>query len=365
MMTARLLVCSLTACLFAIALALLLPGAGCSPTEPAVEVVNTQPNESSAPLVEPDDNEPVIAPNTVKPKLWPEIPEANVAESNQPQQPEPNRPEPNETAPAPRVTFNDKCRGILTDFVNDQGMVEYRRLKIKRADLNALLDQFAKLDHDEYARWPEEDKIALWINAYNIQMLNVIIQNYPIKSSAFLRFLWPPTSIRHIDPADAIGVEKWDRYKFMVKGEVFTLSEIEGRFFRKEFGEPRVFLALTQACLSGPPLRNEPYTGHKLYEQLDNQVRKFLSSPRALRIDRENQKVFLSSLFDPTWYGKDFIKKYDTDKKFKAQKPAIRAALNFVAGYLSPEDREFLETGYYTVGYIPFDWRLNDSSEDD
>ncbi|MHC4154940.1 MAG: DUF547 domain-containing protein [Planctomycetota bacterium] len=368
--TARLLASALTPSVFVVALAILIPGADCSSAEPPVAVINTEPNESSKPVVEPDDAEPVIEPNTVKPKPWPNVPEANVvepnevAEPNEPEQGEPNQPEPNETTPPPRVTFHDRCNSVLSRFVDDEGMVDYGKLKLKRRQLDILLDEFANLDPNEYARWAKEDKIALWINAYNVQTLKIIIRNYPIESSRWRRLVWPPTSIRHIEPTDVIGVTKWDRYKFLVKDEAFTLSEIEQELFRKEFGEPRVFLALTQACMSGPPLRNEPYTGYKLNEQLDDQVRKFLAGPRNFKIDRENKKVFLSSLFDPTWYGKDFVKKYDTGKKFKAQKPTVRAVLNFIAGYLPARDKAFLETEYYTVTYITFDWRLNDAAED-
>ena len=373
MATARLWASALTPFVFVVALAILIPSTGCSPPDPSVTVINTEPNESAGPVVEPDDTEPIIAPNTVKPKPWPDVPEANVvepnearievAEPNEPEQGEPNQPEPNAITPPPMVTFHDKCNSILSKFVNDEGMVDYGKLKLKRTQLDALLHEFARLDPNEYARWAKEDKLALWINAYNVQMLKVITRNYPIESSRFRRFLWPPTSIRHIEPTGPIGAPKWDRYKFLVKDEEFTLSEIEQEFFRKGFNEPRVFLALTQACLSGPPLRNEPSTGNKLNEQLDDQVRKFMTSPRAFKIDRENQKVFLSGLFHPTWYGKDFIKKYDTNKKFKAQKPTVRAALNFITNYISSQDAAFLETEYYTVGYVTFDWRLNDSSE--
>jgi hypothetical protein len=146
--------------------------------------------------------------------------------------------------------------------------------------------------------------------------------------------------------------------------EQFTLSEIEDRFLRKEFDEPRAFLALTQACLSGPPLRKEPYHGYKLDEQLDDQARRFLERPVAFQIHRDREAVLLSGLFDPTWHAKDFIPKYGTEKKFKKEKPVIRAVLNFITNYVSTSDAKFLETGYYNVGYITFDWRLDDSEED-
>jgi hypothetical protein len=263
MATARLWASALMLSVFVVALASLIPGAGCSTAEAPVTVIDTEPNESSRPVVEPDNAEPVIAPNTVKPKPWPDVPEANVVEPNEPwvaatepnepEQSEPNRPEPNVTTLPLNVSFHNTCRKVLGEFVDDEGMVEYRKLKLKRADLDALLDEFAKLDPNEYARWRKEDKIALWINAYNVQMLKIITRNYPIESSRFHRFFgWPPTSIRHIQPTDVIGVTKWDRYKSLVMDEEFTLSEIERRLFRKEFNEPRVFFALTQACLSGP-----------------------------------------------------------------------------------------------------------------
>jgi hypothetical protein len=352
--------------------AVLIFAGGCPPAKPHFEPVPIEPN-LPGPVAEPGAIEPPAHNETVPPLLEPvpvepnvveptTVTDVNVTESNEPQPPRATL-EPNLNPPSRPVLFHDKCLSILTRFVNGRGRVDYRRLKLKRADLDALLDDFAKLDPNEYERWPKEDKIALWINVYNMQLLRVIIENYPIKSSRIYRLLWPPASIRHIEPTGVFGSAKWDRYKFLVKHEEFTLSEIERRFFRKEFNEPRVFFALTQACLSGPPLRNEPYTGEKLYDQLDDQVRKFLASLLAFRIDREKQKVFLSALFDPTWYGEDFIEKYGTDKKFKAQKPAVQAVLNFITNYIGHEKTAFLETEYYTVGYITFDWRLNDAAE--
>jgi hypothetical protein len=253
----------------------------------------------------------------------------------------------------PRVSFHDKCAGILGNFVDGRGAVDYKMLKRKKLELKHLLDEFHSLDPKQYSSWPKEDKIAFWINAYNIELLNIIIENYPIKAARIRLVFWPPTSIRHIP-----GI--WDSHKFMVMDEEFTLAEIENRFFRKQFGEPRVFFAISQASLSGPPLRNEPYYGHKLYSQLDDQVRRFLSSPLAFRIDREKQRVYLSALLKSTWHGQDFISKYGTDKKFKDQQPAIRAVLSFVANYISKQDASFLEVENYSVKFLKYDWRLNE-----
>jgi len=265
----------------------------------------------------------------------------------------PESAKPTKTKPRLIVSFHDKCAGILENYVDDKGMVDYKTLKRKKPELNQLLGEFAKLDPDEYNSWPKEDKIAFWLNAYNIKMLEIIINNYPIQSSRILRILWGPDSIRHIK-----GI--WDKYKFIVMDEEFTLTEIERRFLRREFDEPRAFLAISYASLSSPPLRNEPYYGCRLDEQLDDQAGKFLSSPRAFRIDREKQRVYLSAIFQSTWFGKEFISKHGTDKKFKDHSPSIRAVLNFAINYISQQDVDFLEVENYSVEYINYDWRLNE-----
>jgi hypothetical protein len=144
--------------------------------------------------------------------------------------------------------------------------------------------------------------------------------------------------------------------------EEFTFAGIEKRFFRGEFEDPRIFFALSNACLSSPALRNEPYSGRKLNEQLDGQTRRFLSSPFAFRIDREGQRVYLSALFQQSWYGDQFAQNLAIDRKFKDFPAATRAVLNFITHYVSKQDVSFLEVGNYTIEYMTFDWTINDGS---
>ncbi len=354
----------MTKCLvaFITSLTILVFIAGCPPGKPDTKPPKAEPNEIEPTKTEPNEVEPTkTEPNEVEPtKTELNEVEPTKAEPNEvePTKTEPNDVEPPKPRPLTKVSFHDKCAGILKTFVNNKGMVNYKKLRYKKPDLNKLLNEFAKLDPNEYNAWPKEDKIAFWLNAYNIKMLKIIVDNYPIESYRLLRMFpgWGPNSIRHIDKRIG-GIGK---QKFIVRGEEFTLSEVERRFFRKQFDEPLIFFAISQASLSGPPLRNEPYYGHKLYEQLNNQTKKFLSSPRALRIDRDKQTVYLSAILQPTWYGKEFINKYNTDKKFKDKQPAVRAVLNFATNYISKQDVSFLELKNYSVKYIKYDWTLNE-----
>jgi hypothetical protein len=217
------------------------------------------------------------------------------------------------------------------------------------------LMKLGDLDPNAYQRWSRDERLAFWINAYNAKMLDVITRNYPIQSSWWLRLTWPPDDIRHIR-----GI--WTDFKLLVMDEEFTLGEVERRLFQKTFGDPRVYLALTYASRSSPSLRRQPYRGPDLDRQLDEQVRQFLASPQGLQIDRRGMVVRLSALFKPTWRGAEFVNRYGTDKKFKTCDPETRAVLNFVTGYLPREDVYFLEVENYTIAYMNFDWRLNDTS---
>jgi hypothetical protein len=254
------------------------------------------------------------------------------------------------------VSFHDKCADTLEAFVNSQGMVDYRRLKRKRDELRLLLGQLVRLDPDVYKSWPEADKIAYWINLYNLQKLKVIVDNYPITpSSRILAAYWGPLSVRHIEGKIAA-------HRFGVMGEQFTFAQIERRVFGEQFDDPRIFFALSSASISSPPLRNEPYYGYKLNKQLDDQIRRFLSNPLVFKVDREKKIVYLAAIFELSSRGKEIVENYAAGKKFKDHPPATRAALNFISDYISRQDRSFLEMGEYSVKYMKHDWTINDIS---
>ena len=346
-----------------------------APSNPPATVVTPQPATAPAKAIEPNTvevkPEPVKIEQAVQPE--PNTPAAPVAEptvqATKPAEPNTQQavtPKPVQaetdsvkSQPAPSAANTtaarlfDQVTEFLKKYVNQDGMVDYKALSRKKMEMGKLLEQFRKLDRNEYSSWSKDDKLAFWINGYNLNFLKIIVDNYPIESNRMLRLFWPPNSIRHIK-----GV--WDEHKFIIMNEEFTLQEIDQRFLQKEFGEPLAFFAISYASVSGTPLRNEAYRGRNLSTQFDDQVKKFLAGQHAFKIDRENQMVYLSSILKSTWYGNQFIAKYSTDLKFKQQEPAVRAILNFLTKYVSPQDVDYLETGNYTVEFLRYDWTLND-----
>ena len=239
----------------------------------------------------------------------------------------------------------------LAKYVVARGLVNYRALKADRGGLDAFAASLSRVEREEFDSWSDAQKIAFWINAYNALTLEVILRNYPIEPSFVRSVVYPKNSIRQIPGA-------WDKLHFVVMAREVTLNDIEHGILRAKFNEPRIHVALVCAASSCPPLRSEPYTAEKLDEQLDDQARIFLRSPRGLRISRDEDKVYLSSIFK--WFGEDFIRTYDTSDRFRGKSDTERALLNFVSRYASDSDRDFLLSGNYKIEYLDYDWSLNE-----
>ncbi|AOX02402.1 hypothetical protein BJP34_25810 [Moorena producens PAL-8-15-08-1] len=232
----------------------------------------------------------------------------------------------------------DDYATVLKTHVNNKALVNYQELHKNPEQLETFNASLGAVDPSTYESWNEAEKIAFLINAYNSFTLESIIDQNPLKKS-----------IRDIK-----GV--WKGRQFNIAGESKTLDNIEHKTLRTQFNEPRIHMALVCAAISCPPLRNEPYTGEKLDQQLDDQTQKFLVSPHGFRIDRQKRTVYLSSIFK--WFGEDWKETYGVDDKFTGNANQ-RAVLNFISDYLSPEDQEYLEQGNYKIKYLNYDWSLN------
>lgn len=240
---------------------------------------------------------------------------------------------------------------VLKQYVNDRGMVNYKALKADRQALDRYAASLAAQDTKAYEAWNNEKKIAFWLNAYNGLTLQTIIDHHPIKKGGLISGLrFPENSIRQIP-----GV--WDESKHPVMGKPMTLNDIEHGTLRKQFDEPRIHLALVCAAHGCPSLRDEPYVGDRLDEQLNDQAKKFLANPEKFRIDREKNTVYLSSIFK--WFGADFARKYKTEQFGKAP-VGVRPVLEIISRQAGPQDTEYLKTANYRIKYLDYDWSLNE-----
>lgn len=132
-----------------------------------------------------------------------------------------------------------------------------------------------------------EERLAFYINAYNLLALKMVADHWPIGSIKDIGSLFKPV---------------WDRPAGQLGGRTVTLGEIEHAVLRP-MGEPGIHLAIVCASVSCPDLRDEPYTAAKLRQQLDDQARRFLSNPaKGLTVGPDRIKI--SKIFD--WFEEDF-----------------------------------------------------------
>lgn len=256
-------------------------------------------------------------------------------------------------AEEPGFSYDDYAV-VLKGYVDAHGMVDYKGLKANRGALDAFARAIGGLNRNIYDKWTDAEKIAFWLNAYNSLTLKAIIDHYPIESSWTKSLVYPRNSIRQIP-----GV--WDKLQFAVMGKKMTLDGMEHDVLRREFKEPRIHVALVCAAMSCPTLRNEPYAGAKLDEQLSDQARLFLGNNDKFQADRNGGRVHVSPIFK--WFAADFVKDYGTNDRFGGRDESERAVLNFVSAYLGSEDAEYIRGERYEIRYLKYDWSLNEQKK--
>ena len=174
----------------------------------------------------------------------------------------------------------------------------------------------------------DKEKIAFWINAYNVMAVKMVVDHYPVDS---------------IKDAGSFFQSVWKKEVGVVGGKKVTLNDIEHEILRK-MGDPRIHVAIVCASVSCPDLRNEAYTADRLDAQLDDQFKLFLENRgKGLRVDRGKGRVTLSKIFD--WFEEDFEPK--------------GGVLPFLSRYAPEKDRSFLKKGNLDVSYLDYNWDLN------
>lgn len=221
---------------------------------------------------------------------------------------------------------------LLQLHVTEEGLVDYDAFASSPA-FAEYLQSLAEVDLEAMAN---NDRLALWINAYNAYTIQLILEHEERES------------IKNINKT--LGLFSfggaWKERLAHVGGESYTLDEIEHDIIREDFDEPRIHFAVVCAALGCPPLRREAYDGGRLDAQLHDQALRFLTLDlEKNRVDIAEEKVYLSPVFD--WYREDF--------------PEERAGLGaFLARYFEPvEVRAFLRAGDFDVEHTHYDWALN------
>jgi ribosomal protein S18 len=203
---------------------------------------------------------------------------------------------------------------FLKKYVSENGKVNYENISKGKTELTSIIKQFEK--NTPKNNWSKNEKLAYWINAYNAYTIQLIINNYPLKS------------IKDIN-------DPWDKEFILVENNKISLGHIEHKILRK-MNEPRIHFAINCASFSCPNLKNYPFEPGKLESQLQVVAKSFLND-KTKNILSPNE-IKISAIFD--WFGDDFKTK--------------GSLIDFLNGYSTTKINKNAK-----IIFLEYNWNLN------
>ena len=221
-----------------------------------------------------------------------------------------------------------------------EGRVDYAGMKKDRGRLSAYLDRLAAIEGRDFRTWPDHQRMALWINAYNAAAVLLIADHYPVGGIREIVPLWRrPFESVFKRPLVALGhLAPWSQ-----SGSL-SLDDIEHRILRPRFHDPRIHFAVVCAAKGCPHLASQAYEGATLEAQLEEATRAFLRDPTKNRYDGEGDRLELSPIFK--WFAADF-----------GGRGALAA---YWAAYAAPDPRRTAGRSSTRVTFTEYDWSLNE-----
>jgi len=201
----------------------------------------------------------------------------------------------------------------------DTVLVDYEKWR----DHPLYLNQLTKLQiFDPSTLETKEEKLAYWINVYNIAAIKLVLDK-SIKSS--------------IKERSTLLSTVWNIPIINIYGTIYSLGQIEHDILRK-MNEPRFHFAIVCASLSCPDLRGEAYSSKNIYSQLEQQEEEFIkNTTKGMEIRDARNTVMISHIFK--WFKSDF-----------GGRKGVNALL---------AKHTEIDLSNYRFGYLQYNWKLN------
>jgi len=136
---------------------------------------------------------------------------------------------------------------LLGRTVKPNGMVNYWGLQAGQSALDEIIEAMQKVSLDEFAAWPESERLAFLINAYNARVLQIISRQRHVLFRTN-RWFQKGLSVRRYDGF-------FDEIPVRLLGRDRTLDSLEDEL-RRYYSEPGVHMALVKGARGSPPLRS-------------------------------------------------------------------------------------------------------------
>lgn len=219
-------------------------------------------------------------------------------------------------------------KGIKLDVVDYEGL--FKESQYPASDYSIFLKQLSRFNPDSLKT--REEKIAFWINAYNIGAMKMIIDHYPVDSirSRKISFIKNP----------------WKKKILNIHGTLYSLGQIEHEIILGKYRAKKAHFAIVCASLSCPDISKDVYRGTTLKSQLERQARIFINNKsKGLVVDRAQNIVYASKIFK--WDEKNFPRGADDIVPFIT--PFIENA----------KDRQYLQKKNYKLQFSDYNWDVN------
>lgn len=215
--------------------------------------------------------------------------------------------------------------------------VLYRAWRDTAEDMKALRSYIKAMEAARPSQMSASSAVAFWSNLYNAVTLDVVLENYPVRS---IRDIRSPE-------AGADGAQgPWKSPRVKVEGDCLSLHAIEHDILRAQFDDPRIHYAINCASVSCPNLPSRAWRPDSLDQALDDAARSYINHARGVRLlpsgDIEASRIF-------QWYGADFGESDTSVLAHQAQ---------YAEGPLSDA-----LTRAGKIAAYDYDWSLNDAEE--
>ena len=234
--------------------------------------------------------------------------------------------------------YSEWTRILKTYYDPAKGM-DYTALKAK--DMQTVANLRAQLGKVNAASLNPKQRLAYWMNAYNINTVDLILNNYPgLKSIRDLS----------TDPLTRINVFKKDRVP--TPSGMISLKVLEDDYIREAYKDARIHFAINCAAKSCPPMLQEAFVGARVDAQLDDATRRFMAGNGTREVKKGNGAVVTTTkiMSGFPWFGKDFEKWAGGNAAFvRKYLPAAKLAL-------LPANNKDID-----FDYDDYNWALNDS----
>ncbi len=183
-------------------------------------------------------------------------------------------------------------QNILGDYLlvaEDNGVNLFAYGKVSNEGKKQLQNYLKKMQGIDPREFNKQEQKAYWINLYNALTVQLILDNYPVKSITKLG-----ESIFSFGP--------WGDDAAQVNGIILSLNDIEHKILRPIYKDPLIHYAVNCASYSCPNLAAKAFTSHNINEQLTKGARDYVNHPRAVKFD--DGDLVVSSIYH--WYKEDF-----------------------------------------------------------